>query len=59
MLSLDKGDKLKECHGDLQKERGLLGYGRKNRKKGGSVRNLLILMCAKIKHGGNVCKNQA
>jgi len=28
-LSLDKGNKFKECHGSLQKERGLLGYGRR------------------------------
>jgi hypothetical protein len=32
-LSLDKGNKLKECHGSLQKERGLLGYGRRKKEK--------------------------
>jgi len=32
-LSLNKGNKLKECHGGLQKERGLLGYGRRKKKR--------------------------
>jgi hypothetical protein len=48
-LSLDKGNKLKECHGDLPKERGFLGYGRR-KKRGGSVRNFV---------NSYVCKNQA
>jgi hypothetical protein len=32
-LSLDKGNKFKECHGSLQKERGLLGYGRREKEE--------------------------
>jgi hypothetical protein len=32
-LSLDKGNKLKECHGGLPKERGLLGYGRRKKEE--------------------------
>jgi hypothetical protein len=50
-LSLDKGNKLKECHGDLPKERGLFfGYGRRKERGGGSVRNFVNFY---------VCKNQA
>ncbi len=48
-LSLDKGNKLKECHGDLPKERGFFGYGRR-KERGGSVRNFV---------NSYVCKNQA
>ncbi len=30
----------------------------KKKKRGrGSVKNFLVLMCARIKHGKNVCKN--
>jgi hypothetical protein len=32
-LPLDKGNKLKECHGGLQKERGLLEYGRRKKEE--------------------------
>jgi hypothetical protein len=32
-LSLDQGNKLKECHGGLQKERGLLGYGKRKKEE--------------------------
>jgi hypothetical protein len=38
-LSLDKGNKLKEGHGGLPKERGLLVYGEKKKRGGGSVRS--------------------
>jgi hypothetical protein len=33
MLSLDKGNKFKECHGGLPKERGLRGYGKRKKKE--------------------------
>jgi hypothetical protein len=32
-LSLDEGNKLKECHGGLPKEMGLLVYGRRKKEK--------------------------
>jgi len=32
-LSLDKGNKLKECYGGLPKERGLLVYGEKKKRE--------------------------
>jgi hypothetical protein len=32
-LSLDKGNKLKECHESLPKERGFLVYGKKKKKR--------------------------
>jgi hypothetical protein len=32
-FSLDKGNKLKECHGCLPKEGGLLGYGRRKKEE--------------------------
>jgi hypothetical protein len=47
-LSLDKGNKLKECHGGLQKERGLLGYGRRKKRR----------KCEEF-FSSYVCKNQA
>ncbi len=31
--------------------------GMEEEKKGGSVKNFLVLMCARIKHGKNVCRN--
>ncbi len=34
-------------------------YGEKKKRGGGSLKKNLILMCARIKHGKNVCKNQA
>jgi len=34
-------------------------YGEKKKRGGGGVRKELVLMCARIKHGKSVCKNQA
>jgi hypothetical protein len=43
-----------------QGRRFFLGlYVEKKKRGGGSVRNLLVLMCARIKCGKSVCKNQA
>jgi hypothetical protein len=44
---LDKGNKLKECHGGLPKERGLLVYGKRKKRR------------RKCEEFFNVCKNQA
>jgi hypothetical protein len=55
-LSLVKGNKLKEGHGGSPRKGALCVYG-KRKKGGGSVKNFLVLMCARIKHGKNVCKN--
>ncbi len=64
-LSLDKGNKLKEGHGGLPRERFFCVYRKKKKKKGGgSVRKELVLMCgevfmgkvcARIKHGRKLC----
>jgi hypothetical protein len=58
-LSLDKGNKLKECHGGLPKEKVFSGMEEEKRRRRKCEEFLLVLMCARIKHGGNVCKNQA
>ncbi len=49
-LSLDKGNELKECHGNLPKERGFFEYERRKERGGRSVRNFV---------NSYVCKNQA
>ncbi len=63
-LSLDKGNKLKEGHGGLPRERIFLCMWRRKKKRGGSVRKDLVLMCgevfmekvcARIKHGKKLC----
>ncbi len=63
-LSLDKGNKLKEGHGGLPRERIFLCMWRRKRRGGGSVRKDLVLMCgevfmekvcARIKHGRKLC----
>jgi hypothetical protein len=55
-ISLDKGNKLKGSW-RLTKEEGI-GCMWKSKKEC-EEDWLLVLMCAKIKHGGNVCNNQA
>ncbi len=60
-ISLDKGNKLKGSW-RLTKEEGMgcMGERKKEKEEENEVRErLLVLMCARIKHGGNVCKNQA
>jgi len=57
-LSLDKGNKLKEGHGNLLRERIFLMYVKK--KKGGrSGRNFFSFYVWGGVHGKGVCKNQA
>jgi hypothetical protein len=40
----------------LTKGEGIVCMERE-KKGGGSVKNFLVLMCARIKHGKNVCRN--
>jgi hypothetical protein len=55
-LSLVKGNKLKEGHGGSPRKVALCVYGKK--KKGRrKCEEFLVLMCARIKHGKNVCRN--
>jgi hypothetical protein len=61
-ISLDKGNKLKGSW-RLTKEEGI-GCMWKSKKEEEEEEEceedwLLIFMCARIKHGGYVCKNQA
>ncbi len=60
---MDKGNKLKEGHGGLQRERVLCVYG-KERKRRRCEEEFLVLICgevfmekvcAKIKHGRKLC----
>ncbi len=63
-LSLDKGNKLEEGHGDLPRKR-VLCVCEKEERRGRNVRkNFLVLMCeevfmekvcARIKHGRKLC----
>ncbi len=62
-LSLDEGNKLKEGHGGLPRE-GIFWVYVEKKKRGGSVRKVLVLMCgkgswksvcARIKHGKKLC----
>jgi hypothetical protein len=62
-LSLDKGNKLKEGHGGLLRERVLCVCG-KERKRKRCEEKILVLMCgevfmekvcARIKHGRKLC----
>jgi hypothetical protein len=65
-LSLDKGNKLKEGHGDLQRERTSGVCKGERKKKGGvCVRLFLVLMCGevlmervcvRITHERNLCR---
>ncbi len=64
-LSLDKGNKLKEGHGGLPRERIFCVCG-EEKKKRMNVRKDLVLMCeevfmekvcARIKHGRKLCSN--
>jgi hypothetical protein len=56
-LSLIKGNKLKEGHGGSPRRRALGVCMKREKKGGGNVKNFLVLMCARIKHGKNVCRN--
>ncbi len=67
-LSLDKGNKLKEGHGGLPRERFFVCVWGEEKKGGGSVRRELVLMCgevfmgkvcARIKHGRKLCVTSA
>jgi hypothetical protein len=67
-LSLDKGNKLKEGHGGLPRERIFLGVQGKEKKKSMKCEEgFLVLMCgevfmekvcARIKHGRKLCCNK-
>ncbi len=63
-LSWDKGNKLKQGHGGLPRERIFFVYVEKKKRGGWSVRKDLVLMCgevfmekvcARIKHGRKLC----
>jgi len=63
-LSLDNGNKLKEGHGGLPRERVLCVCGKERKKKRKCEEECLILMCgevfmekecARIKHGRKLC----
>jgi hypothetical protein len=55
-----QGEQAQGGHGGLPRRRFFGVWMERRKKKGrGSVRNLLVLMCARIKHGKDVCKNQA
>jgi hypothetical protein len=56
-LSLDKGDKLKEGHGGLPRERVLCVYG-KERKKRRCEEEFFSFYVWRTVHGKGVCKNQ-
>jgi hypothetical protein len=63
-LSLDKGNKLKEGHGGLPRERVLCVYGKERKRRRKCEEECLVLMCgevlmenecARIKHGRKLC----
>jgi hypothetical protein len=56
-LSLDKGNKLKEGHEGLPRERVWCVREKKKRGRGGVKKNFLVLMCGKM-FMEKVCKNQ-
>jgi hypothetical protein len=59
-LPLDKGNKLKGSW-RLTKEGGIMCMWKSKKEEEEECEEdwLLVFMCARIKHGGNVCKNQA
>jgi hypothetical protein len=59
-LSLDKGNKLKDSW-RFTKEEGIVCMWKSKKEEEEKCEEdwLLVLMCAIIKHGRNVCKNQA
>jgi hypothetical protein len=59
-LPLDKGNKLKGSR-RLTKEEGIVCMEKSKREEEEECEEdwLLVLMCARIKQRGNVCKNQA
>ncbi len=63
-LSLDKGNKLKEGHGGLPRERVLWVCGKERKRRRKCEEEFLVLMCgevfmekvcARIKHGKKFC----
>jgi hypothetical protein len=63
-LSLDKGNKLKEGHGGLPREKALCVCGKEGKRRRKCKEECLILMCgevfmekecARIKHGRKLC----
>jgi len=63
-LSLDKGNKLKEGHGGLPREKALCVCGKEGKRRRKCEEECLILMCgevfvekecARIKHGRKLC----
>jgi len=63
-LSLDKGNKLKEGHGGLPREKVLCVCGKERKRKRKCEEKCLVLMCgkvfmekecARIKHGRKLC----
>jgi hypothetical protein len=47
-LPLVKGNKLKESHGGLPREKGVCCVGEKRREKNECVRKKLVLMCGRV-----------
>jgi hypothetical protein len=43
-------------HGDLQKKKGIFCVGRRGKEENECVRKILVLMCARVVHGKDVCK---
>jgi hypothetical protein len=43
-------------HGGLPNERGVSCVGRREKEENECVRKILILMCARVVHGKDVCK---
>ncbi len=57
-LSLDKGNKLKEGHGGLPRERVLCVCGKKKKRRGKCEGEFFSSYVWRGVHGKGVCKNQ-
>ncbi len=55
-LPLDKKKTSRKGHGGLQKKRGIFCVGRRGKEENECVRKILVLMCARVVHGKDVCK---
>jgi hypothetical protein len=58
-LSLDNGNKLKEVMEAYQGGSLVCVDGKKKKERRKCEECFLVFMCARIKHGKDVCKNQA
>ncbi len=54
-LPLVKGNKLKEGHGGLPRERGLCCVGGRRREENECVRKRLVLMCGRVLFIKRIC----